>query len=205
MIRKFLAAAAGVLSLFAASSASAAQVINVTDMHPGANGQASAYSWFYVPDAGMRASVEIFYSGGEMRPDTQFSFYRFVDYTYWDTSSGGFINGNDYFFEVFCSVANGCLDIKRPGYAVATLKSPRNIVARTCNEHSGTYCSLTYRPNATATFSGAFDTNGASDPLQVSIRVSDFTAVPEPATWAMMITGFGLAGARLRRRRIAHA
>jgi hypothetical protein len=27
------------------------------------------------------------------------------------------------------------------------------------------------------------------------------TAVPEPATWAMMITGFGLAGAALRRRR----
>lgn len=27
------------------------------------------------------------------------------------------------------------------------------------------------------------------------------TAVPEPATWAMMITGFGLAGAGLRRRR----
>ena len=27
------------------------------------------------------------------------------------------------------------------------------------------------------------------------------SAVPEPATWAMMITGFGLAGAGLRRRR----
>jgi hypothetical protein len=25
--------------------------------------------------------------------------------------------------------------------------------------------------------------------------------VPEPATWAMMITGFGLAGAAMRRRR----
>lgn len=38
----------------------------------------------------------------------------------------------------------------------------------------------------------------------------DFTfgsAVPEPATWALMITGFGLAGVGLRRRqaRIAHA
>jgi hypothetical protein len=29
------------------------------------------------------------------------------------------------------------------------------------------------------------------------------TAVPEPATWAMMIAGFGLAGAALRRRRAA--
>jgi hypothetical protein len=29
------------------------------------------------------------------------------------------------------------------------------------------------------------------------------TAVPEPASWAMMIMGFGLAGATLRRRRVA--
>lgn len=31
------------------------------------------------------------------------------------------------------------------------------------------------------------------------------SAVPEPATWAMMITGFGLAGAAVRRRRTAFA
>jgi len=30
-------------------------------------------------------------------------------------------------------------------------------------------------------------------------------AVPEPATWALMITGFGLAGSALRRRRLAFA
>ena len=31
------------------------------------------------------------------------------------------------------------------------------------------------------------------------------SAVPEPATWAMMITGFGLAGTALRRRNRALA
>jgi hypothetical protein len=30
-------------------------------------------------------------------------------------------------------------------------------------------------------------------------------AVPEPGTWAMMILGFGIAGASLRRRRAAFA
>ena len=37
------------------------------------------------------------------------------------------------------------------------------------------------------------------DPLYKS-RLTD---VPEPATWAMMIAGFGLAGAAMRRRRVA--
>lgn len=35
------------------------------------------------------------------------------------------------------------------------------------------------------------------------VRFSSASAVPEPATWAMMITGFGLVGAMLRRRRVA--
>jgi hypothetical protein len=30
-------------------------------------------------------------------------------------------------------------------------------------------------------------------------------AVPEPAAWALMLAGFGLAGAGLRRRRALHA
>jgi len=29
--------------------------------------------------------------------------------------------------------------------------------------------------------------------------------VPEPASWALMITGFGLSGAMLRRRRMVRA
>jgi hypothetical protein len=34
-----------------------------------------------------------------------------------------------------------------------------------------------------------------------SVSASGFGAVPEPATWAMMLVGFGLAGAGMRRRR----
>jgi len=41
------------------------------------------------------------------------------------------------------------------------------------------------------------DIRGGVDNLQLSVA-----AVPEPASWAMMIGGFGLAGGTLRRRRI---
>jgi hypothetical protein len=34
------------------------------------------------------------------------------------------------------------------------------------------------------------------------LSLPSVSAVPEPATWAMMITGFGLAGATIRRRRV---
>lgn len=34
-----------------------------------------------------------------------------------------------------------------------------------------------------------------------NVRLTSVSAIPEPATWAMMITGFAMAGAMLRRRR----
>jgi len=44
-------------------------------------------------------------------------------------------------------------------------------------------------------------TPGGDAKGSVTIHVDSAGAVPEPATWAMMIAGFGLAGAALRRRR----
>lgn len=44
--------------------------------------------------------------------------------------------------------------------------------------------------------------NGAEqDSFTVNILAAQNSAVPEPATWALMITGFGLTGAAMRRRR----
>ena len=47
-------------------------------------------------------------------------------------------------------------------------------------------------------------TGGASGNTSIdNIVVNGGSAVPEPATWTLMIGGFGLAGAALRRRRVA--
>ena len=51
-------------------------------------------------------------------------------------------------------------------------------------------------------FSGDSTGNTSIDNLEATTRGA---VVPEPATWALMIGGFGLAGAALRRRRLAVA
>lgn len=52
--------------------------------------------------------------------------------------------------------------------------------------------------DATGAFSGIGTTDARNPPPVVSLV---FTPVPEPGTWAMMLLGFGLTGASLRRAR----
>jgi hypothetical protein len=58
--------------------------------------------------------------------------------------------------------------------------------------------------NLFATGSFAFAVSGGSlsvESISVSYQVNNDAAVPEPASWALMIAGFGGAGAMIRRRR----
>lgn len=64
----------------------------------------------------------------------------------------------------------------------------RLIIANASQENH-TFTHLTYVEYGTGVF---WSTTAFGDPP---------SAVPEPATWAMMITGFGLAGTAIRRRR----
>lgn len=87
------------------------------------------------------------------------------------------------------------------------------------NVNCGNCASLIYFQNntplafSTLAYTGGFSfRDGNGDPLadpyevnavSISYQVNnDPAAVPEPTSWALMITGFGAAGALLRRRRI---
>jgi hypothetical protein len=54
----------------------------------------------------------------------------------------------------------------------------------------------------------SFSITGAGEggvPAGLGVRLDTAAAVPEPATWAMMIIGFGAVGSAMRRRRTAIA
>jgi hypothetical protein len=63
-----------------------------------------------------------------------------------------------------------------------------------------------YTFSSPRTFVGGFILQIGPDGYNVGIDNIDITsAVPEPASWAMLIAGFGLAGAAMRRRRVTVA
>lgn len=73
----------------------------------------------------------------------------------------------------------------------------------------GSYRLLGTSFNGTAWASGTlvlyyWDTFTSDNSGRVTVEIAS-AAIPEPATWGLMIAGFGLAGAMLRRRRLAQA
>jgi hypothetical protein len=51
----------------------------------------------------------------------------------------------------------------------------------------------------------AFNTNGDGVTDLRQLRVGGVSAVPEPATWAMMLIGFGAVGYSMRRRKVGYS
>jgi hypothetical protein len=67
--------------------------------------------------------------------------------------------------------------------------------------NSDGYYGLTFSDGVTGYTGYALVDNGGSHISEIDFRAASAPAVPEPATWAMMILGLGLTGAAMRHRR----
>lgn len=166
-------------------------------------------------DYGSSATLGVSYNAG----GTATSLRAYVGYS--TATSGGAVNfgpgaDNTLFSEIIFTPTAGNLVSFRgldffPGsatqviYAFEVRDAANNLIASA----SGSSSPGSFNPN-TAYFSGPLtlrfsNTSGGLviDNVRVDVIGSATSGVPEPATWGMMLAGFGVIGAALRRRRDA--
>ncbi len=71
--------------------------------------------------------------------------------------------------------------------------------------HYAGVANITVAGNYTTAFTFRSGPRPAGDVVIDRVYIVEGNAIPEPGTWALMITGFGAAGAMLRRRRVVAA
>jgi hypothetical protein len=194
-----------------ATPAAAGQVLEMTDLYYHESGFTDSDSVsFHLPDAGERITLKIEYSNLDLQYGSVQGFYV-EQFAYFQEGMGV---GNGYYKDiqineqdiyVNCTTSNACLRIVRPGLAYASLVVPHDFT-RHCTAETAGDCLIRAHPfgnNSIANLYLAFDWFDQSKPASLLVTLGDATAIPEPATWAMMIFGFGLAGSALRGRRSA--
>jgi hypothetical protein len=109
-----------------------------------------------------------------------------------DLDTGAFIEGQD-------SLTPGTYRLEADGNnALLRFDAEKNRYAEGYVSSSGrTYRAVEYRYFVSGS-SGLSVLLGAGENIGYSYRIVDYDPVPEPATWAMMIAGFGLLGATVR-------
>jgi len=180
----------------AATPVAAAQVVVLDYGPPDAGGLIYPTGPFDWPDEGHKALAKVVFSGLELEYANFFADIE-LRRTWWDAAIGD-VNGNEYIFAPDCGTSSGCLNVISPGVAIGWLETPRGF-DKPCNAATVGDCSEHYEVNF-AVFEGVFRVAGGG-PFSLVVTIGDAVAVPEPATWALMILGFGAAGAALRRRK----
>lgn len=188
---------AAALTLFATPVLSA-QMVDLSLSDPDVDGNIYASGVFDWPPEGHRATATLTFSGLQLI-DAIFMGDVEEQKTWWDDAIGG-VWGNEYSLVFDCTLAGGCVVQTAPGVAKGTLSTPLGF-DRPCTPQTLGDCSSHFTPQA-AYFDGVFRVAPEARALySASLTISDFTAVPEPATWGTMIIGFGLIGGALRRAR----
>lgn len=147
--------------------------------------------------------------------------FDFVAWNSWDGTGSSFPSGD--FFEVLLdgvllasispNNASGTLSIAGPAVLIAGPapfgygdsdpffnRDTAWAVTVSNFSHSSANAVFTFRVNGLG-WQGGSDESFGLDNLVISIPRADSGAVPEPATWAMMLAGFGIVGGSLRRHR----
>ncbi len=115
----------------------------------------------------------------------------------------GFVSAADPDGAGFFTAANN-----PPSSTTRTGRSSSDVTLQTdfgTNGLDGTEISATYifRTNATAFTAGTY---GIIDGSTISgVAFAPINAVPEPATWGLMLVGFGVVGSAMRRRKVSVA
>jgi hypothetical protein len=193
------------VALACAGAVQAATVIEFSDEAIVSGGPLLGGPQFPAPDGDQSVQIKIEYSGVELSPATSFySLYRGLYYS-WEPTLNELQSNDTYERSVLCSIANGCITIQSPGVARAVFRAPADIGdLASCVLGSPWPCYEHVSPEPSLSFFDAYVVR-TGGPAWIRVTIGDLSAVPEPATWAMMITGFGLAGAAMRRRRASLA
>jgi hypothetical protein len=182
----------------------------VTGIIPAGNGGATLTMPGFAN--GNRLHFDLTYDGGllEAAVLTTYGEYRYLDWEVVGIDDDGapiwFLNGNeaDVFTECVSTSTAGC------STSVAEVQStPRRLTGTITYPRGYNQCGLgpervpgvcAEETNSLVNYLDLYMTNDTD----VNYRLSfDFSAIPEPASWAMMIGGLGMVGGAMRRRRVS--
>lgn len=175
----------------------AAQVVTIDLTAPDADGYVYGSGNFSWPSEGTWTNATIDFTGLQLI-DATLTGYVEGRATWWDEAIGG-VTGNEYSLAYDCAVWNGCLSQSTANRAIGRISTPRGF-DEPCTPATLGDCSFHYYPQG-GVFDGYFQVVSPTNPYSVTLTIGDFSAVPEPAAWALMIVGFGLAGGAVRRQR----
>jgi hypothetical protein len=155
------------------------------------------------PPSGFRQSFSVDFAGGSLT-DASLSYFLPFGKLWYDPDMGS-ITGNEYFFANDCTPGSMCSPGLVRNFSIRdqnlsfSFHTPRSFNNCVVGENPYGDCAFLYDAptlSLTAALTGDL-------PVSFEVARSAVSAVPEPATWAMMIFGFGAVGVAMRRRKSA--